>query len=245
DLKNGMVLNPPNLPGWHNFALTAELSHATNRPVVLENDANLATFAEATVGAGKDHNVVQFITLSTGVGSGLVVDGVIFQGARGFAQEVANCLVDETCSVPGSTLEGSVERICSGTGIHKLAVQQGLQVNSTAHVFECAKQGDQAAQRVLEYVETKLANFIASIQGIIDPSVIVIGGSVALHNPDFIERIQAKVKVKVYPNLAEYVNIVIAECGDDAGVMGAGLLAHQQFIQGGTHHDNVKTRTIL
>ncbi|MGL4623926.1 MAG: ROK family protein [Culicoidibacterales bacterium] len=228
DVKTGTILNPPNLPGWHNFPLQTELEIATKKMVVIDNDANLAAFAEAKVGAGKCHDVVQFITLSTGVGAGLVVDERIFHGARGFAQEVANVIVDEQCDVSGETVKGSVERICSGTGIYELAKHQGLNVASTAEVFALAQNQNQVAIQLIDYVANGLANFLASLQGVIDPSIIIVGGSVALHNPEFIQKIAAKVKTKVYANVSEHVQIVIAECGDAAGVVGAGLWAQKQ-----------------
>lgn len=227
DLKKGIVLNPPNLPGWHNFPLQARMSEVAQVPVRIENDANLAALAEALVGAGEQREIVQFITVSTGIGAGLVINGQIFQGAHGFAQEVANCLVDETNDVEGNTLTGSVERICSGTGIYRLAQSHGLDVTSTADVFTFAASGHPQAEKLIEYVSDKLSSFLAMLQGVIDPSVIVVGGSVAIHNPDFIEGLNRKTKEKVYPNLTSHVQLTVAKLGDDAGVIGAGLLAHQ------------------
>ncbi|MGL4623943.1 MAG: ROK family protein [Culicoidibacterales bacterium] len=227
DLKAGVVLNPPNLLGWHNFPLAARMQEIMNVPVKIENDANLAALAEALVGAGNGQPIVQFITVSTGVGAGLVINGTIFQGAQGFAQEVANCLVDETCLVAGNTLPGSVERICSGTGIYQLARQRGLAVESTADVFRLAGEGASEAQAIIEYVGSQLAKFLAMLQAVIDPSVIVLGGSVALYNPQFVAMLTDQIKACVYPNVAPYVHVVTAELGDDAGVIGAGLLANK------------------
>lgn len=93
DLINGIILTPPNLPGWHNFELTKELEKITGISVQLENDANLAGLAETVIGAGKGKKIVEFLTISTGVGAGLCIDGQIYRGAKGFAQEVANCIL--------------------------------------------------------------------------------------------------------------------------------------------------------
>ena len=87
DLINGVILTPPNLPGWHNFELTKELEKITGVSVQLENDANLAGLAEAVIGAGKGKKIIEFLTISTGVGAGLCIDGKIYRGAKGFAQE--------------------------------------------------------------------------------------------------------------------------------------------------------------
>ncbi|MGL4623361.1 MAG: ROK family protein [Culicoidibacterales bacterium] len=225
DLQTGTILTPPNLPGWHYFPLVAYLSEKSQTEVKIDNDANCAALAEAVLGAGKAHEIVQFMTVSTGIGAGLVIHQQIFSGAHGLACEVANVIVDDTNTVEGNTIQGSVERIGSGTGIYRLALQSGLPVKTTADVFRLAEQGNPQAYELLEYVSDKLANFLASLQGIIDPSVIVIGGSVALHNPNFVEKIGQKMRKRVYPTVQPYLNIVIAECGDAAGVLGAALLA--------------------
>lgn len=230
DVKNGVILNPPNLPGWHNFPLQAVLEEASGKPVIIDNDANLAALAEAKIGAGSGKSIVQFLTISTGIGGGLVVNDEIFHGAHGFAQEVANCLVDETNDVPGTTLAGSVERICSGTGIYHLARQKNLHVDSTADVFALANAGNTTAHAIIEYTAQRLASFLATIQGVIDPDIIVIGGSVALHNPEFIQLIENYLKQKVYPTVAPYIQLEIAHCHDAAGVIGAGLWA-QHYLK--------------
>lgn len=94
DLKNGIILTPPNLgKPWWGLHLAKEVSKKTGLPATLENDANLACLAEAVVGEGKDKDWINFLTISTGVGSGQCVNKKIVQGAHGFAQEIANCIL--------------------------------------------------------------------------------------------------------------------------------------------------------
>lgn len=224
DLHGGKILNPPNLPGWHDFALTSYLEKVTGKKVRLDNDANCAALAEAVIGSGKGYNCVPFVTISTGIGAGLVLNQELFYGANGFALEVANCLVDETNSVDGSTLQGSVERICSGTGIYRQAWMNGLNVENTADVFKLANEGNQQAAALLDYVSDKLANFLAMLQAVLDPDLIVIGGSVALHNPEFVQNLEQKVRMRMYENVRPYVHLSLAQLGDDAGILGATLL---------------------
>ena len=121
DLINGIILTPPNLPGWHNFELTKELEKITGISVQLENDANLAGLAETVIGAGKGKKIVEFLTISTGVGAGLCIDGQIYRGANGFAQEVANCILWKNGPSQGDLKKGSIESIASGTAITKRA----------------------------------------------------------------------------------------------------------------------------
>ena len=93
DLKNGIVLTPPNLPGWHNFHLKAESEKIMQLPAFVENDANLAALAEVVYGAGKGFDIVQYLTISTGIGGGLTINKEIYQGSNGFAQEIANSIL--------------------------------------------------------------------------------------------------------------------------------------------------------
>lgn len=225
DLVNQKVLNPPNLPGWENFELSKELSKLTNLPVTLENDANLAAFAESTIGGGKGHSHVQFLTISTGVGSGLVIDGKIQIGAHGFAHEIANMILWNQGPQMNALQPGAIEGICSGTAITFRAQQAGLVVSHAGEVNDLAKQGNEIAASIMEDVYTYLSNGIATIFAIIDPSIIILGGSVALKIDGFCEEIERRVKAKVYPNLAQYVRIVKSEMGEDAGLIGAGHLA--------------------
>lgn len=95
DLIEGKILTTPNLHGkWHGLCITKELENLIHKPVYLENDANLAALAEAIIGEGKEYNIVQYLTVSTGLGAGLVINKKVFQGAHGFANEVANVCLD-------------------------------------------------------------------------------------------------------------------------------------------------------
>lgn len=226
--KTGIIGTPPNLSGWHGFPLVDVFSAMIQKPVVLENDANLAAFAEASVGAGAGEAIVQFFTISTGIGGGLVINGNLYTGANGMGLEVANCMCDEQNTIGGNTKHGSVERICSGTGILAQAQELGLAVASTKDVFELAYSEvkdieQQKATQLITYVGEQFGNFLASIQGIIDPSVIVLGGSVALYNPMFVELVYTQMKERVYERVQESCHIRIAKLGDAAGVIGAAL----------------------
>lgn len=225
DLKNGVVLTPPNLKAWHYFPLTQTLGQELSLPVVLENDANLACLAESVIGAGKDSRVVQFLTISTGIGSGLCVDNVIYHGAHGFAHEIANMIVWKDGPQSGTLQKGSIESIASGTAIMNRACAAGLQVNHAGEVNDLALSGNQSALFIMSDVYEYLANAIASIFALTDPDIIVLSGSVALKIEGFVERIEELVRGKVYENLAQYVHICRAELDEDCGFIGAAYLA--------------------
>lgn len=225
DLINGVILTPPNLPGWHNFELTKELEKITGVSVQLENDANLAGLAEAVIGAGKGKKIIEFLTISTGVGAGLCIDGKIYRGAKGFAQEVANCILWKNGPSQGDLKKGSIESIASGTAITKRANDAGLNAAHAGEVYQLAQEGNETAAAIMEDAYEYLSSFIATLYGILDPELFVLSGSVALKIPGFIEEIEKRAKGKVYDALKGNVKIVPAALGEDCGLIGAACLA--------------------
>ena len=226
DLMVGKILTTPNLHGkWHGFYVAKELENLIHKPVQLENDANLAALAEAVIGEGKDSNIVQYLTVSTGLGAGLVINKKVFQGAHGFANEVANvCLWDNGPS-HGSIYPGGVEAICSGTAIEQRAEKAGLIVAHAGEVNDLALKGNLEAQKIMDDAKLYLANFIAGIQAFIDPEIVILGGSVALKIPGFVEDVESLVKTKVYPVVEPLVKVRKSTLNEDSGLLGAACLA--------------------
>jgi glucokinase len=229
DLKQGIILDTPNLKGgWHGLAVSKELSARLKVPVFLENDANLACLAEAVLGQGKDYSYVQFLTISTGLGSGLVIDKKIYQGAHGFAHEIANIPLWRNGPSHGSIYPGGVEAICSGTAITTRAVNSGLDVQHAGDVYSLACSQNQTAIDIMEDAKEYLANTIAIIYAFVDPEIVILGGSVAIKIPGFVEDVEQRVKTKVYPNIRPLVKVVKTNLSEDSGLLGAACLAFLQ-----------------
>ena len=227
DLIHGIILETPNLPGWHYFHLTEELQNITGIKVQLQNDANLAGLAEAVIGAGAGKSHVQFLTISTGVGAGFCIDGKIYQGSKGFAQEVANCIVWKNGPSHGVLKSGSIESIASGTAITTRAKNLGLEVVHAGDVYDLAQEGNELAIQIMEDAYEYLYNFISILYGVLDPDLFVLSGSVALKIPGFIEEIEKRVKGKVFDALKDNIKIVPAALGEDCGLIGAACLAFE------------------
>lgn len=227
DLIHGIILETPNLPGWHYFHLTEELQNITGIKVQLQNDANLAGLAEAVIGAGAGKSHVQFLTISTGVGAGFCIDGKIYQGSKGFAQEVANCIVWKNGPSHGVLKSGSIESIASGTAITTRAKNLGLEVVHAGDVYGLAQEGNELAIQIMEDAYEYLSNFISILYGVLDPDLFVLSGSVALKIPGFIEEIEKRVKGKVFDALKDNIKIVPAALGEDCGLIGAACLAFE------------------
>ena len=229
DLKQGIILDTPNLKGgWHGLAVSKELSARLKVPVFLENDANLACLAEAVLGQGKDYSYVQFLTISTGLGSGLVIDKKIYQGAHGFAHEIANIPLWRNGPSHGSIYPGGVEAICSGTAITTRAKKAGLYVEHAGDVYSLACSQNQTAIDIMEDAKEYLANTIAIIYAFVDPEIVILGGSVAIKIPGFVEDVEQRVKTKVYPNIQPLVKVVKTNLSEDSGLLGAACLAFLQ-----------------
>ena len=229
DLKQGIILDTPNLKGgWHGLAVSKELSARLKVPVFLENDANLACLAEAVLGQGKDYSYVQFLTISTGLGSGLVIDKKIYQGAHGFAHEIANIPLWRNGPSHGSIYSGGVEAICIGTAITTRAVNAGLDVQHAGDVYSLACSQNQTAIDIMEDAKEYLANTIAIIYAFVDPEIVILGGSVAIKIPGFVEDVEQRVKTKVYPNIRPLVKVVKTNLSEDSGLLGAACLAFLQ-----------------
>lgn len=226
DLINGKILTPPNLKGqWHNLKVAEELSKLINKPVYLENDANLAGLAEAVVGEGKDYNYVQFFTVSTGLGAGFVINKEIYHGAHGFGNEVANCVMMKDGPSHGSIIPGGIEAISSGTAITSRAVKAVLDVKHAGEVNDLAKAGNEVAKQIMDDAKEYLANFIGVVYGYADPEIVILGGSVALKIDGFVEEVEALAKERVYEIMKPYVKVRKSTLNEDSGLIGAAYLA--------------------
>ncbi len=229
DLKKGIILTPPNLPGWQYFNLVKTLKEKTGLETYLENDANLAGLAEAEIGAGKGYNPVQYLTVSTGLGGGFVIDGEIYQGPHGFAQELANVILEPNGFQLNELQPGSLESLCSGTGIVAQAKEKGIEAEHAGIVNDLALAGNKDAEAVMEKAKQSLAQAIATIYAFLDPGVVVLGGSVALKIDGFVEDVESRVKELVFDVVKEHVRLVPAKLGDDNGLLGGAILAFNKM----------------
>lgn len=226
DLETGYILRSPNLgEKWWTLSIPDTISELTGLPAYLENDANLAALAEAVVGDGKDKRYVQFLTISTGLGSGQVIDKKIYDGAHGFAHEIANCILWENGPQHGRLDKGAVEAICSGTAITTRAQKAGLDVKHAGEVNDLANAGNETAAKIMDEAKEYLANMIAILIAVTDPEIVILGGSVAMKIDGFVKDVEDRVKKKVYPPVVPYVDIRPSSLSEDSGLLGAGYLA--------------------
>lgn len=222
DFALGRILNPPNLPGWEGFDIVGWFRDRLGCRVVLNNDANVAGLAEARLGAGRGLESVFYLTVSTGVGAAYVLDGRIVGGAHSCAAEVFNMVVADRPSVRPGMNAGALEDQASGTAIGRVASERlGMPVDA-AQVFALRREGNEVARAVVDDAAAMLARGVCDVACVVDPDIFVFGGSVALYNPDFVELVHEKAKGLVLN--PDSLAFALAECGGDAGLVGAALL---------------------
>lgn len=227
DYQRGMILDTPNLPGFRGYELKTVMQNRCGVPVVLDNDANLAGLGESVFGSGKGETIVQFYTVSTGIGAGLVINQTIYHGARGNAMEIGNVIAWRNGPVQGNLKPGAIEAIASGSAIVKRALESGLKVKHAGEVNMLSIQGNKQAISIMEDAYEYLANTIAALYSAIEPNVIVLGGSLSLKIDGFCERLESLVKEKAFSSQKEYVKLKLALLGDDAGLYGAAYFANR------------------
>lgn len=227
--KTGVIIEPPNLPGWVNVPIVDLLEEKIGLPVSLENDANAAALAEAKLGAGKGSGSVFFITVSTGIGGGYVLDGQLVSGAQGNCGEIGNMIVNPSPDAyqgPGLN-KGALEGLASGTAIGRIGKERLNITNGAQGVFQLAEQGNQQAQEIIDEAINYLSIGLANIIHTVNPEVIVIGGGVMKSKDLILVPLIEKTREYVYPSLKETLVIKPAILDQKAGLVGAGLLAQR------------------
>ena len=240
DPHTGVIMVTPNIKEWRDFPITAKLTDHFGIPAYLDNDANLAGLAEWTFGAGRGHHNVLYLTVSTGVGGGVIINDQLLQGHHGLAAELGHTTIQADGPLCGCGQPGHLESFSSGTGIERFVAEQlkaGRESllqpdkkNSAHAISEAAKQGDalsiEAYQNAGKYLGIGVANFLHAF----DPSIVIFGGGVSQSGPLLFDSFHVSLKERViHSRYLEGLVITRAELGDDSGLLGARALAELKF----------------
>jgi glucokinase len=232
DWQRKVMVSSPNLPGWKDVALEKKLSTMLGVTVVAENDANAAALGEARFGAGQGSREIVYVTVSTGIGAGLIQDGRIYRGGRGFAGELGHMVVKPDGELCGCGRRGCLETVSSGTAIARAAikaVQQGIPTVlqekakrelTAPDVFSAAAKGDAAAASILEEALFYLGVGLVNVVNLLNPQVIVIGGGVAEAGDAILRPLSETIAARAVPPAAASVVLRKAQLGVKAGVTG-------------------------
>ncbi len=228
DQKKGLIFSTPNLPGWRKENVVAPFKREFKAPVFLDNDANAAALAEWKFGAGKGARNMIYLTISTGIGGGIIIDGKLYRG-MGNAGEIGHMVVDmKSEAQSGSGIFGDLESLASGTGIAKMAKIIGL--STSIEVFDSARKGHKKAKEIIARALNVLGVGLVNCIHVFDPELIVLGGSVVINNQDIVfPFLRDFVKKNVMPGFKNNVKIVPAKLGSDSGLVGAAALVFESL----------------
>lgn len=240
--EKGTVTGAFNL-GWvETVHIKEEIEQALNIPFVLDNDANVAALGEQWLGAGQNEPNVVFLTLGTGVGGGVIVNGELVHGFLDTAGEIGHLKVEDDGFFCTCGQVGCLETVASATGIVNVAKKDATQfievsalakailegqVITAKYVFESAKIQDPLAEHVLSKVGKYLGTACANIANILNPSTIVLGGGVSKAGDFLLSFVVPHFERNAFPTIAKHTAIKIATLENDAGVLGAASLAFE------------------
>ena len=242
DPHTGTILDTPNIKEWVNFPVGPRLCETFGVPVFLDNDANMAGLAEWQYGAGRGHNDLVYLTVSTGIGGGVISNGKLLQGFRGMAAELGHITVDPNGPICGCGHPGHIESFASGPAIARYVAEQlKAGKDSSLHmtpkptavqVAEAARDGDALAIEAFERAGYYLGIAVANYLAIFDPSILIFGGGASQAGDLLFLPFQKSLKKNIFHS--HYLHDLIitkAALGDDAGLLGALALARLALEQ--------------
>ena len=238
DAERGIILGPPNLQSWNPVPIVELLEREFGLRARLENDANAGALAEWRFGAGQGKRSVVYMTMGTGIGGGLVLDGRLYRGANGNAGEVGHMRVVPTGGpLCGCGKRGCLEAFCSGPAIARrtreaLARAPGdgrtirelagsIEAVTAEHLFAAARQGDALATRLVDETAHLLGVGLANVIQVLNPEAIVLGTIATEQGDFFLDRVRRAVRTETWPQLFEVVDILPSPLGSQVGDYGA------------------------
>jgi glucokinase len=235
DIRAGKVFTPPNLPGWIEVPLVQRVEAGLGLPAVLENDANAAALGEFRYGAGRGARSLVYLTVSTGIGGGIILDGKVWHGLKDAAGEAGHMTVCPDGPLCGCGNRGCLEAMASGPSIARRAREavaggratrlREVPEPTSADVVRLAKEGDDVAREVWDLAVGYLGIGVAAVITILAPERVVLGGGVTTAGDFLFDPLRAEVRRRVKLVPVESVPILPAALGPDVGILGAAAVA--------------------
>jgi glucokinase len=250
DIPGGMLLNPPNLPGWVDVPIRQLVSDCFHKPTILQNDANAAAYGEYWVGAGRDAHSMVFWTLGTGIGCGIIIADMIVQGEHSHGSECGHIIIEiDHGRLCGTGQYGTLEAYASATALvqrchEALAAGRSSQLRSIADrreeltpivIAHAAEAGDSLADELIMDTARYMGVGTTTLMHTVDPNMVLFGGAMTFgrHETElgrrFLQRIRDEVKARAFPVPAAKTIIDYATLGGDAGYIGAAGCARREF----------------
>jgi glucokinase len=241
----GVVFRSPQFPDWRDYPLREKLKHHLVLPFTLDNDANMAALGEGWIGSARRKKNFMLITLGTGIGGGIVLEGKLLHGDSGFAGELGHLVIERegrACQCGG---RGCLEMYASAVGLReewkersrkgKYFSASGLRLLASSAssptpevLYRLARRGDRTAQRIYDCFGKALGAGIATAVNVLDIEFVILGGGLSGAWPEFIESTRSAIQAHLYSTTARRLRLVRARLGNDAGLVGA---ARSVFLQ--------------
>lgn len=231
DPAAGLVISPGNLPGFRNVPLNRILTRATGIPSFLHHDAHLAALGEHRRGAARGASEMIYVTVSTGIGAGILLGGELYAGAHGIAGEVGHIVLQRDGPPCTCGQRGDLESIASGTGIARAARElapgapgsalHGVEYPTAEDVVRAARAGDELATAILENAGTYLGIAVGTLVNLFNPQLIVLGGSVIKAGTFLLKPMRRSMNASSWKAARRGLRIVRPALGDDVGLIGA------------------------
>lgn len=231
DLKTGRIIYIPTM-GFKDVPIKDMLSDELSSPVYLENDANCAALAEAKAGAGKGFQNVVYLTVSTGVGGGIVINGKLYDGGAGNAGEIGHLCVERDGIECACGKKGCLEKYASGTAIAEIATEKLQCAVDAKTVFARARGGDSVCCGVVKQAADCLGFALGAVWQIADPDIVVLGGSVIKDFDVLKPLLWASLQKYVQSVSTRQLRVVTAKLGGDQGMLGAVYNAADLHLKG-------------
>ncbi len=240
--ESGLIIETPNIPDWRNFPLGEKLAERFRVPIFVGNDANFAALGEWRYGTGQGHSDVLYLTISTGIGGGVISAGELLLGSRGLATELGHVTVLPDGPLCSCGQRGHLEAVSSGPGIvhyfcARLAEGQtsilSVKPEPTARdIAEAARAGDALAISAYQHAGEYLGQALADYLHIFNPSIIVLGGGVSQSGALILDPARKSMERHVMnPSYLDGLETAVARLGDDAGLLGALAQAHLKLSE--------------
>ncbi|WP_042222065.1 ROK family protein [Oceanobacillus manasiensis] len=228
DVKNGLISCPPNLPQWVDIPVVHQFNQQFSVPVWLANDASAAAVAEKWIGAGTSANDFAYMTISTGIGAGFILNGELYTGARGNAGDIGHMAVDTrvegTCDCGQ---KGCFEYVASGTAIARLGTELMGKPLSSIDVFALYNEGDPDITSMVQEVFERIGMGCVTLINTLEPEFIVIGGGVSNVGEALFEAVNDYVSKYALSPLGRETRVVPSKLENNTGLIGAAALVWQ------------------
>lgn len=232
--RKGVVYASPYYPQWRNFTFAGKLRRKISYPVVIDNDANMIALGEMWKGAARGWDNFIMMTLGTGIGGALVINGKIFHGNNGFTGEVGHMVIERNGPSCACGSRGCFETLASATAMARMAREMGVKGLSgkksklTLELASLAGKGNKKAKRIFKEFGTNLGIGIASLVNVTGIQKIVLGGGLIGARSLFLSAVKKELKKRTYSKTFSDIEIRCAQLGDDAGILGSALTAFEK-----------------